>query len=294
MVSKYTHRLIALLMILPFLGDALYAQIPRQRADTGSAVEDVFWAYNIIGTSSVTNLPKGNLNVTIMHAFGIVTDGVKELFGLDGTANIRFGIDYGLHNRLSVGLGRSRFDKLYDVRFKANVLRQTQDGKIPVEVAVKGDLGIVTLENGFDFKDRLNYVASLMIARKFTEQISLQITPIYAHFNTVFIQPGRNNTTLEEENDHLAIGLAGRFVLNDYMALVAEYLPVLGTRSDGTQDAFAIGLDLDTGGHIFQLFLTTSQWFTEQHIIAKNTDSFGDGDFRFGFNVNRVFGPNNP
>lgn len=271
------------------LGTAdLYAQMPRERADVEGPVEEIFWAPNVILTSSVYNLPQGNLNVTILHSFGIATNGVEDLFGLDGAANIRFGADYGITDRLSVGIGRSRFDKLYDARFKANLLRQMEDDSVPIDVALKGDLGITTVENGFEFVDRLNYFASLMVARKFSDRISLQVMPMYSHFNTVFIERS-GGRILEEENDHFAVGLAGRLVLSRRFALQAEYLPVIGPRSDGTTDAFSVGLDIETGGHVFQLFFTTSQWFTEQHVIARNTDDFFAGDFRFGFNVNRVF-----
>ncbi len=281
----------AILLCLPFLftSQVLYAQMPRERANPGGAVEGIFWAPNLILTPSVYNLPEGNLNVTIMHSFGIATNGVETLFGLDDAANIRFGVDYGITDRLSVGIGRSRFDKLYDLRLKAKVLRQTKDDRIPLAVAVTGDVGVMTLENGFDVADRLNYFASLLLARKFTERISLQIMPMFSHFNTVFIEQGTGGVILEDENNHFAIGLGGRFVLNNRLALLVEYLPVIGERSDGTTDAFSVALNIETGGHVFQLFFTTSQWLTAQHVIARNADSFFDGDFRFGFNVNRVF-----
>lgn len=276
-MSKFT----SLACLLLFLGNTLHAQIPRERVNPGAPVEAVFWAPNVILASSVYNLPQGNLNVTIMHAFGIVTSGADNLFGLDDAANIRFGVDYGVFDRLSIGVGRSRFDKLYDIRFKANLLRQTSDDRMPIEVALKGDMGIMTQKNGFGFVDRLSYFAALMVARKFSERISLQVTPMYSHFNTVAI---------EEENGHVALGLAGRFVLSRRLALIVEYLPVFGSRSDGTTDALSVGFNIDTGGHVFQLFFTTSQWLTEQHVVARNADNFFAGDFRLGFNVNRVFG----
>jgi hypothetical protein len=277
-----------ILVIAGLSAEAARAQMPRERVDPGGPVEEVFWAPNVVLGSSVYMLPQGNMNVTIMHAFGIVTNGVQDLFGLDGAANIRFGVDYGLHDRLSLGVGRSRFDKLYDFRFKAKLLRQMRDNSFPIDVALKGDVGIMTVENGFDVADRLSYFASLLIARKVSERISLQVTPMVSHFNTVFIER-RSVRILEEENDHIALGLAGRFVLSRRLALQVEYLPVLGARSDGTTDALSVGLDIETGGHVFQLFFTTSQWLTEQHVIARNTDAFFDGDIRFGFNVNRVF-----
>lgn len=289
MLSKNRWWALLLCLSFLFLSNAAHAQMPRERVNPDGPVEEIFWAPNVILTSSVYNLPAGNLNATIMHSFGIFTGGVEQLFGLDDAANIRFGVDYGILDRLSVGIGRTRFDKLYDARFKANVLRQTEGDRMPLEVAVTGNVGVTTLKNGFDFVDRLSYGASVLIARKFSERLSLQVTPMLSHFNTVSIERGNDDEILEAENNHVAVGLAGRFVVSRRLALLAEYLPVLGGRSDGTTDAFSIGLNIETGGHVFQLFFTTSQWFTEQHVIARNEDRFFDGDFRFGFNVNRVF-----
>jgi len=266
------------------------AQIDRKRASTSSPVAEVFLTPSVVTMSSVTNLPRHNMNVTIMHTFGLVSDGVSELFGLDAPANIRFGFDYGITDRLSVGVGRSRYDKLFDFRTKANVLRQTRDDRIPVEIAVKADVGIMTLKNGFDLTDRLSFLTAVLLARKFTESVSVQITPMFSHFNSVFVIPDGQDDVIREENDHFAVGLALRIGLGQRVALLAEYIPVVGKRSDGTRDELAVALNMETGGHVFQLFVKTSQWLTEQHVIARNSEQFLSGDFRFGFNVNRFFG----
>lgn len=267
------------------------AQMERQLANPGGPVDDIFWAPTIISAASVMNLPAGNINFSIQHSFGIATDGSQTLFGLDDPANIRFGLDFGVVDGLSFGFGRSRFDKLWDFRFKANVLRQSKDDRMPVELAIKGDFGINTVKNpDFDFVDRLNYLSAIMLARRFSDRVSLQVMPMWSHFNTVFIEDDGQGGRIEEQNDHFAVGLAGRFALNERFALLVEYLPVIGDRTTGTVNAFAAGMEIDTGGHVFQIFLTSSQWTTEQHTIARNTDDFFKGDFRIGFNVNRVFG----
>lgn len=272
------------------LAQTATGQIPRERAAQDMPLEDVFWSSKVILTNSVYSLPARNLNVTIMHSFGIATGGVTTLFGMDDSANIRFGVDYGITDRLSVGLGRSRFDKLYDGRFKAKLLRQSEDDRIPLEAALTGTLGIATLENGMGFDDRLNYFASAIVARQLSEHFTLQLSPMLSHFNAVLVEQDDAGQDLEPENTHFALGVAAQVVLNERFALLLEFLPILGPRSDGTANAFSVGVDIDTGGHVFQLFLTTSQWLTEQHVLARNTDSFFEGDFRIGFNVNRVFG----
>ncbi len=289
MLKKHRFLFLFACLLLPFGYEDGIAQIPRERANQNGPVDEVFWTPSIILLSSVANLETRNLNFTIKHAFGIATNGPQDLFGLDASSNIRFGLDYGITDRISVGIGRSRFDKLSDFRGKVNVLRQTIDNRVPIELALDGTAGIMTLANGFDLLDRLSYSATVLVARKFSERLSVQIAPIYTHFNLVSIERAIDNSIIVEENDHYAVGLSGRFAVSQRMALLLEFVPVLGKRSDGTKDAASAGLNIETGGHVFQLFFTTSQSMTGQHVIARNRHNFFKGDFRFGFNVHRVF-----
>ncbi len=265
------------------------AQMDRKRADPGGPVDELFLTPKIVISSSVQNLDARNWNFTIMHVFGKLNGGIQSLWGMDDPANIRFGLDYGITDRLSLGVGRSRLDKLYDFRAKWNVLRQTKDNAIPVEVALVGDVGIMSVANGFEVIDRLNYFGSILLARRMSDKISLQITGMVSHFNTVFGETNGGVSVSLEQNTHYAIGFAMRYLLTERISLLAEYLPVLGERTTDTVDAFAIALNFETGGHVFQLFLKTSQWLTEQHVMARNSESFADGDIRFGFVINRVF-----
>src|SRR5690606_24494291 len=114
---------------------------------------------------------------------------------------------------------------------------------------------------------------------------AFQVSPMYSHVNTVFNELRFDGTVINRVNDHYAVAIA----IHLRLAQVAEYVPVFGPRSDDTVDAMGVGFDLETGGHVFQVFVTTSQWFTPQHLIARNVDDFTAGDFRIGFNVNRVF-----
>lgn len=272
------------LMVMP-----VQAQLVRERANPGGPVEDIFRAGVVVVLPTVTNLPAGNWNFTVQHSFGLVSSGVEELFGLDGTANVRFGLDVGVSDALSVGVGRSRFDKVYDGRIKWNLLRQSRDGRMPVEVAVAAGAGITTLKNGFSLGDRMNYHAALMVARKWNDALSVQIAPVLSHFNVVYKDLDRFGEVVEQRNTHVALGMNGRYALNPRVSVAVEYLPVVGTRSDLTADNLSVAVNLDTGGHVFQLFFTSSDWLTLQHAIARNTTRFQDGDFRWGFIVNRVF-----
>ncbi len=276
------------LILILFGMQTLFAQMQRTRAVQDGPVDELFLIGSIAGMSTVTNLEANNLNSTIMHNFGSVNGGLEDFYGLDLGASVRLGIDYGISDKLSVGIGRTSLEDNVDLRFKYTLLRQMKSDKIPVEVAVKGDVGITTQENtifeDFTFTERMNYFASVMIARQFNEKITLQVAPMISHFNTVVDEGnGLPNHT------HFAVGFAGRIKLNVRNSLTFEYLPVLGERTAGTKNHLALGYEVETGGHVFQMFFMAGRWFTEQHLLARNTDDFFAGDFRLGFNVNRIF-----
>lgn len=265
-------------LCLPSNGNA---QLERERTVTSTPVEDTFWATKNVGISTIVN-PSGNdLHSSVLHTFGLVDGGIDRFFGLDDGANTRLGLIYGITDRVSVGLGRMTFQKVVDISTKMNLLRQTTDGSVPVSVAVKGATGISTLPGiGLEFSERLSYFTSVMIAKKFNG-FSLQLNPMYSRFNRT---PG------QAQEDLLGLGVLLNVELNERFALSGEYLPVFGDRNPGTEDAMAIALNINTGGHVFQIFFASSQWHNEQFIMANNRDRFWEGDFRFGFNIHRVFG----
>ncbi|MCG2587938.1 DUF5777 family beta-barrel protein [Rhodohalobacter sulfatireducens] len=258
-----------------------YAQLERERVVTSTPVEDTFWATKNVGISTTIN-PSGNdLHSSVLHTFGLVDGGIDRFFGLDDGANTRLGLIYGITDRVSIGLGRMTFRKVVDVSTKMNLLRQTTDGSVPLSIALKGATGISTLSGlGLEFSDRLSYFTSLMIAKKFNG-FSVQLSPMYSHFN---------RTLGQAQEDLLGLGVLLNVELNEQFSLSGEYLPVFGDRNPGTEDAMAIALNINTGGHVFQIFFASSQWHNEQFVMANNRDRFWEGDFRFGFNIHRVFG----
>ena len=276
--SLYYYGLALMIIAAAMLPDAAEAQLQRERVELDEPMEDIFWATTNIGTSTVRNLSAGSLNSSILHTFGLVRGGINKFYGLDDGANTRLGLEYGFTDRFSLGIGRMTFNKVVDIRSKYNILRQTPSDSTPLELAVKLSTGISTF-SGMEFSDRLNYFASVMVARKF-DALSLQLSPMLSHFNTV---------GAGEQNQLFGLGLAAAYELNDRFALSAEYLPVLSERNPGTHDAMSVALNIDTGGHVFQVFFTSSQWHNEPYIMARNSHRLWDGDFRFGFNIHRAF-----
>jgi hypothetical protein len=258
-----------------------FAQMERKRADIVEPVE-TFWAPTLITQTTTETLQARNLNVTIMHSFGIATSNVvQNFFGLDNIQNVRIGLDYGITDNWSIGIGRSSLFNVIDIRSKYALLKQSSDNLTPISVALKGDFGIVTQENRSPFKDDISTFSSVIISKKINKQISLQLSPMYGYFSSV--DPG--------DQQHLfSLGIGSQINLSERFALTAEYHPIIGEKNRNTNNAFSMGLNIQTGGHVFQLFFASTRWHLEQYAMAQNSEQFWAGDFRFGFNVNRIFG----
>lgn len=279
MKRKFVFFLIVGIMVS--LPPVCNAQLERERVVTSTPVEDTFWTTKNVGISTIVN-PSGNdLHSSVLHTFGLIDGGIDRFFGLDDGANTRLGLIYGITDRVSIGIGRMTFQKVVDISTKLNLVRQTTDSSVPLSIAVKGATGISTLSGlGLEFSDRLSFFTSVMIAKKFNG-FSLQLSPMYSHFN---------RTAGQAQENLLGLGVLLNVELNERFALSGEYLPVFGDRNPETEDAMAIALNINTGGHVFQIFFASSQWHNEQFIMANNRDRFWEGDFRFGFNIHRVFG----
>lgn len=286
-------KIITLLLILKSFGigyaqdlDSLL-QEELNRNPTKQYVEATFKAGRIVLGRSIENASKGELVFLISHHFGTVNQGVSNFFGLD-ESSIRFGFEYGLTKTLSIGVGRSSYNKVYDGFFKLKLLRQSNGkGSIPLSLSLFSNIGITSVdwsvaERDNIFESRISYNYQLLIARKFSNRISLQLTPGMVHRNLV--------KTKEDENDVFSLGAGGRFKLSNRFSINAEYFYLMpGKTADDYFNPFSIGFDIETGGHVFQIFVTNSHAMIEQEFIPKTNGNWNDGDIRIGFNISRVF-----
>ena len=235
----------------------------------------------------------GVLQFVFQHRFGSLSDDFFYNFlGLDN-ADVRLGFDYALNDRLQIGLGRSSFEKTYDASSKIRILRQSTGPKaLPLSMTVAASVFVKSLKwtDGLphQFSDRLSYSFHLVISRKFSESFSLAFTPSLVHFNLV--------DRKDQANDVVAIGLGGRYKLNRRISINAEYFPQLNQNSYLDQEqkraffnSFSLGFDIETGGHVFQLFFSNSRGVIAPQYIAQTSGSWKDGDVYFGFNISRVF-----
>lgn len=254
-----------------------------------------FKTSRLINGHSIENAAKGVLDLKISHRFGFVNTGGYEFFGLD-QATMRLGLDYGISNRLMVGIGHSTYQKQYDAFLKFKILRQSKGGKWPSPISVSAVSSIMdetlkwanpTIKNFYT--SRLAFANQLIIARKFSEGFSLQLMPSMVHYNNI--------QAVTSPNDIFALGIGGRMKLTKRLSFNIEYYDVLpislvagqGYRIPGTKNSLAVGFDIETGGHVFQLHFTNSTGMTEKTFISETTGDFLKGDIHFGFNVSRVF-----
>lgn len=278
---------LGMLSMACLLASAVAIPASGQMDRTRSAVQpdaELFWSPSVISLPSTTQLEKGDLDFTIHHTFGPVSSGLNNLFGLDAAANIRFGLDVGLTDAVMIGLGRSRFNKVVDARIKARVLSSSD-----TQVALYYNAAVETLEDGRDLVDRMSYHASVIAGRQLTDRLTLQVAPGFSRFVYAPDEVQPSGDVWVSLNNHYSVGTAFRYEIEPRMSLTGEYLAVLGERTDETTNVLALGVDLEAGGHVFQMFFTTSQWITPQHVVAWSRSPVSDGDFGWGFNVHRVF-----
>lgn len=255
--------------------------------DSFIIVTGTFHSTRIIHSQSVEMLAKGNLDVRILHRFGRLSDGVKELFGLD-QASMRMGFDYGVRDWLTVGLGRSTFRKEYDGLVKIRLLQQeTGKGNLPLSLVAVGGVMIRTADetstNGYkpSAGDRTSFYGQLITGRKFTEGFSAQFSATLLHMNYV---PDES-----WENTHFAVGIGLRQKLSKRFAVTFDHQVLLTDLVEDYYFPLGIGFDIETGGHVFQLHFSNAIGMNERAFLTETTDRFFKGEIRFGFNLSRMF-----
>lgn len=244
-------------------------------------------ASRIINSISLENTAEGVLDLRISHRFGALNTGVDEFFGLDNAVT-RIGFDYGLTPWLMIGVGRNTYEKAYDGFFKAKILRQSTGAKnMPVSLQFFSSMMINSLKAANPdqdlFTSRMGYTFQAIVGRKINKGTTIQLMPTLVHRNFV--------ETRAESNDVFVLGIGGRQKFSRRAALTYEFHYVLPDQlaPQYVDYSFSIGVDIETGGHVFQLFLTNSAGMNEQQFLTQNTGDWADGDIRIGFNISRVF-----
>lgn len=270
--------------LLGELDDSLKSDAPDKEY-----VISTFKGARIVNGHSIEIPDKNEMIFIIGHRFGRVDQGANFL-GLD-QATIRLGLEYSPLKWLNVGIGRSSYQKTVDGFVKANILRQRRGKKpFPFHLTYVGGMAWSTMpwtdpNRKNYFTSRLSYVNQLLIARKFSDRVSLQLMPTMIHKNLVPLK--------DDNNDLYAMGIGGRVKVTRRVAICAEYFYLLNefptVNTLPVYSPVAIGVDIETGGHIFQLQFTNAQAMFEKGFIAETTGDFFKGNIHFGFNITRTF-----
>ena len=248
--------------------------------------KNAFKSSRVINGQSMEMIAKGTLDFRILHRFGELSGGAYEFFGLDA-ASMRLGFDYGITKNWTVGVGRSTSRKELDGFVKYRIMHQsTGEKNHPFSLLYVG--GITGDGMKWENPDIKNYFSSrlafynqLIIGRKFNDRLTLQLSPTYLHRNLVDLA--------SEPNDLYSLGVGGRIKITQRLALTGDYFYVFNSTDSTAVNPLSIGVDIETGGHVFQLHFSNAVGMNERAFLADTKGDWLKGEIRFGFNLSRIF-----
>jgi hypothetical protein len=268
--------------------DDLLSQLDSVKSDKKQIEMAAFKGLQICNIQSTKVAAKGEWYMLVSHRFGDLTQGTQNFFGLDN-ALTKIGGIYGVTNWLTVSASRHTYNKTYELAVKYKLTNQEIDGfpltivgynTMDINSALKKD----ALMPGLKFNHRLAFTSQLLVSRKFNESFSLQLSPIFVHKNLY-------DAILEQENTFL-LGSGARYKLSKRLSLNLEYAARLSMPEGFTSpysNPLTLGLDIETGGHVFQLVLSNSQPMNDVALYTNAQGDWNGGMIYFGFNMYRVF-----
>jgi hypothetical protein len=224
---------------------------------------------------------KGTIEMIMNHRFGLVT-GTNDLIGIWAPANIRIAVNYSITDRITVGVGTTKDNRLQDFSLKTALLRQTVDGKVPFSVTYYGNMSISALpkENFYHTSDRWSFFNQIIIAKRISKTFSLQIAPSYSHYNVV---------DAPMHNDLFAIQFGGRAKIASDISILLDVNQPITSQEIAPKSGFSIGTEFSTVGHSFQIFVSNYRGIVNQQSNMLNQNEFFKGDFAIGFNISRTW-----
>lgn len=308
---KTLHKTLPILALLlmgteQILAQDLEGELVNIKQDH-EKVTATFKSSKLINANTNETLYRNELDFKVDHRFGDIAGsngGLRQFFGLDNSTDIRIGFDYGLSDNLTIGLARYKgatsVQQLYEGSLKYRLLQQTIDDHTPLSVTLFGSNTIAGVRANKDdpaaatayqgFRDRLNWVAQAIFTRKFNSNFSLMFSPGYVH---------RNFTAFKDQNDIFAVGAGGRMKFSKRMAIVVDYTLPFRNKSDQDYleqisankfyNSLGVGLEMETGGHVFHLNFTNATAISEMQYIPSTTSSWLKGQYRWGFAISRRF-----
>lgn len=284
-MKKYINH-IGILFLILIISTTSFAQEETTEKKEDKPVRNPFEASTLIESQTIVGSAAKQLELIIQHRFGSMDNGFSDLFGIYAASNIRMGLQYGITDKITIGIGTEKNNKLNDLNAKYVLLEQTRSGSMPIAVSLHGNIAIDSKDEelfgtNYEFIDRISYFAQIIIARKFTKDLSLQLSPSYSHFNAV-------DSTFQ--HDKIGIMIGGRYKFTSKMAAMFEYNhpininPYRDYQVD-IEPGIAFGLEIGTSTHAFQVFATNYQHIMAQKNNVMNTNKFDSEGIMLGFNI---------
>jgi len=278
-----------LLLLFSVLLSPSFSQEEAKEEKSSKPVRFTFGTSILIDNQTVATPYKGGMELEIHHRFSLI-ENYHNLFGIYGSANTRMGLNYGVTDKLMVGIGTTKDFKLQDIQWKYLLFQQTEDNSMPVSVSYYGNfVADLRKESAFGPEDRykvihrLSYFNQVIVARKINEMFSVQVAPSVAYFNSV---PQYSDTTYYK-NLNFGVSVGARANLFGDHSLMFEYDQLLTHQEIAEQPKpnLSLGWEIGTATHTFQVFVANYSQIINQRNLVFNTNDFTKGDYLVGFNI---------
>jgi hypothetical protein len=284
-----------LLLLLFFILTPVFSQDELPAEKSSKPVRFTFGTSILIDNHTIATPYKGGLELEIHHRFSLI-ENYHNIFGIFGSANTRIGLNYGITDRIMIGLGTTKDYKLQDIQWKYLILQQTEDNSMPLSLSYYGNIvADLRKDDAFGPEDtyrtihRLSYFTQLILARKINDMFSVQVAPSLAYFNSVPQYIEATDTTVYKGYKNLNIGLSigARANVFGNHSVILEYDQLLTKQEIDAQPKpnLALGWEIGTATHTFQLFVANYSQIINQRNLVFNTNDFTKGDYLVGFNV---------
>ena len=283
--------LISVLIVFPLIGygqeDSLLKELESLSENEQIFELPAFKALQIGNLQSTKVVSKGDLYLVVAHRFGYLKNGITDFFGLD-QANTKIQLLYGIKKNLQLGVSRDSYQKTYSGTAKYRLLKQSN--KLPLNVSLYGSIDVnsqlkKSVYPGLKQLDRFSYTAQILAARRFSEKLSLQIAPIFVRHNLQDL-----NYTKEQTHNQVLLGTGGRYKLSNRFSVNFDYVYNFTRNKNSLYlNPLTIGVDIETGGHVFQLLFTNSRASNDSSFLTETLGDWSKGQISFRFNIVRVF-----
>jgi hypothetical protein len=287
-MKTYFSTIILLFLSLSLIAqDDLLDELDKETIEPTKFELPAFKAMKICNLQSTKVAEKGDLYLYVSHRFGTLQDGLETFFGLDN-ANTKIQLVYGFWEGVQMGFGRESLRQTYSSHIKIRLGKQSDSN--PFNYVFYGTANIDTqidknIFPALEFGDRMSYATQLLVSRRFSEKFSFQLAPSYIRQNLQNL-----NLTGASNHNQFALGLGGRYKLSKRMSFNVDYAYNFNRDSNSLfSDPLTIGVDIETGGHVFQLLFSNAQSTNEPGFLSNAEGNWGDGNIFFGFNIVRVF-----